>query len=227
MKRQLLSKGAVFCYTFLSSMFTYGQQTLPSLIGVLTWLPFLFFLSILFGTFSLFLIYRTRPLLFRNLSIVIAVVVFFRISYASVLSILQYTLFAKDPVSKFLLPPYQPSQYFLSYTWTHFWFNVLLSLSAALGVYAFFSFLKLYRSSPFEEGETDLAFLLSLAVGWPYVVIFVPLAIVLTIMLSAFHLYTLHKRYTLIGIPLFLSALLTFFFGNMLIELLNLTVLKV
>ncbi|MBI4692153.1 MAG: hypothetical protein HY773_01785 [Candidatus Terrybacteria bacterium] len=151
----------------------------------------------------------------------------FRFFYAGILTWLQYYVWSHNEFSRLLLPPHQPIKYFLQYSWTHFWFNAVLSVGAAFLFWLLLRMLKKYQESFFEQGEPEIGFLCSLIVGWPNFIIFAPLAFILMILISLFQTIFLKKFHTAFSISFLLAALAVLFFGSRLVDILGLGVLRI
>ncbi len=99
-----------------------------------------------------------------------------------------------------------PSGYYIFYSLQHFWFPLLLSALLAFLFYLFLKMLQKYNGRFFETGETELGFLLALAVGWPKFVIFLPLALLFVVLIAIFRGIVAKEKYTTLGVPLLLAA---------------------
>ncbi|MBI2984816.1 MAG: hypothetical protein HYY50_04295 [Candidatus Kerfeldbacteria bacterium] len=84
-----------------------------------------------------------------------------------------------------------------------------------------------YRRRLFHPGELELGLLTAVAVGWPKVVVFIPLGLLLVVMFSVFRLVVMKQPYTSLAEPLLLSALITMFLGDPLVTMLDLGTLRV
>ncbi len=102
-----------------------------------------------------------------------------------------------------------PSGYFVFYSLQHFWFPLLLSAFLAFLFFLFLKMLQRYNERFFEAGETELGFLLALAVGWPKFVVFLPLALLFVVLVSVIRGIVTKERYTTLGIPLLIAAIVT------------------
>lgn len=142
-----------------------------------------------------------------------------RVFYAGVLSWLQYYVWSHNEFSKLLLPPHQPIKYFLQYSWTHFWFNVVLVIASSFAFYLLLRF--------FEETEPELGFLCALIVGWPNFIVFAALAFILMILISFFRTIFLKKFHTAFTLPFLLAALAVLLFGSKLVDILGLGVFRI
>ncbi|MBI5732407.1 hypothetical protein HY967_00400 [Candidatus Jorgensenbacteria bacterium] len=169
----------------------------------------------------------------------------FRISYASLLTILQYYLWSNDPFAKLLLNvgidislplplvkdlPWlfdNKLGYFIFYSWGRFWLDVVISLVVAYVFYFFLKILKRHQERFFEEGEVGLGLALSLIVGWPGFIIFVPLIFISVVIVSMARQILLGERYTTLGVPFIAAALLTLATGDWLVRVFNLGLFKI
>jgi hypothetical protein len=176
----------------------------------------------------------------------IAGVVSVRIFYAVILTLLQYQSWAKDgfthlllqsPIDKAVPLPaiiekfswLRESKlgYFIFYSWGRFWISVLLAILAAMAFWWFLKLLKKYSDRFFEDGEVELGFLAALIVGWPDFVIFIPTVFISVVLVSIVRRIFKGEMYTTLGIPFLLAALIVMIFGDKLINLLNLGVLRI
>jgi len=66
-----------------------------------------------------------------------------------------------------------------------------------------------------------------LIVGWPNFIIFAPLAFILLILISFFQTIFLKKINTVISLPFLLAGLVVLFFGDRLVDILGLGVLRI
>lgn len=194
--------------------------------------PFIAWAPVVFYGASFVLIawiYFLKSGLFSRLgiSLFIGLVIFFRVAYAAVLSIAQYYVWSREGLTKLLLPPHQPISYFFGYAFVHFWMEQLLAIAGALVFYIILSLARKYKERWLSREEIALGFLIALLVGWPNVVIFIPLVFLLSALASAVHLIVLKNRYSTLSSSFILAGLFAFIWGNIIIELLHLTVLRV
>lgn len=92
-----------------------------------------------------------------------------------------------------------PHGYFLYYAWEHFLLNAFLSLLIAIAFYYFLAFLQKYRGRFFGNGEVLLGTLMTLVAGWPNVLLFVPVALILTVVFSIVRRIVWGEHYTMLG----------------------------
>lgn len=172
----------------------------------------------------------------------LGIVVFFRLFISFLETVLQYYVWEKNPLTKMLLvqplsaevpiPVFvqkiffdNPRGYFLYYAWGHFFLNMFLSLFSAILFYFILIFLRKYRERFFGEGEIILGTLMTLLVGWPNVVLFVPLALILTVLFSIARRIFWSENYTTLGWSFLVSGCAILAFGKFLIDLFRLGVL--
>lgn len=155
------------------------------------------------------------PFSYKTLILALIALKFF---YAVFLSLSQYSAWSNDAFSKFLLPPYQPLKYFVSYALTHFWLNFFLGLGAALTFYLFLIGLKKYQERFFEEGETELGFLMALISGWPGFIVFIPLVFIFAAAFFAFQRLRFGEEYAALGTPFLIAGVVAFVFGKEIIS---------
>lgn len=180
----------------------------------LTYLPLVFF-AVVFLT-AAFRLISYKSLVISSLA--------FHIFYAALLTAGQYYVWSQSEFTKLLL---DSPGYFLFYSWGRFWINVLLTISAAFVFYLVLRLLKKYQERFFDEGETELGLLMALLVGWPNFAVFVPLVFVFVIPVSIFRRLFLKESYTNLAVPFFIAALVLLLWGDLLIKILNLDVLKI
>ena len=193
------------------------------------------FFGIVFAL-SVFL-YFSRHKKVISYKLLVISVIGFRFFYALLLTIGQYYVWSKNGLTQLLLnAPLDKSitdfsflnfGYFLFYSYGRFWLNVFIAVAVAFVFYSFLKFLKKYQERFFEEGETELGFLAALIVGWPNFVVFLPLVFVSVVLISLFRRLILKEIYTTLGWPFVLATLITLIWGNKLIQILNLGVLRI
>ncbi len=169
----------------------------------------------------------------------------FKFFYALVLTVGQYLFWSKDEFSRLFLsqplkygseisaigglPLFSDSKlgYFLFYSWGHFWLNAIWIVLFALAFWAFLKVLEKKEARFFYPGETELAFMLALAVGWPNFVVFLPLAFIAMVWISLFRIFFMKETHTTIGWPFILAAIAAFVFGQAILGELNWELLKI
>lgn len=196
----------------------------------LTTLPVIFFtvalvVSLLFS----FLREKLFPdySLFEKLRVLIVAVILFRISYPLMLSVAQYFIWSSQEFTKLLLPPHQPISYFLVYIIGRFWIDQAIAIAVSLSFYVVLMLLKKYQPRFLSKEEILLGFLMALLVGWPNIVIFVPMVFLSAIAMSVINMTMLRVKYTGLYFPFLFAGLFTFVFGSTILALLGLTVLQV
>lgn len=173
----------------------------------------------------------------------------FRIFYAFLLSGLQYYIWSRGGVAKFLLPPYSPITYFLRYSWTHFFMNAVWSVGAAIVFYLVLKMIEkkmpgffgsntnrtFFGSQGSVRGgsggnEPELGLLCALIIGWPGFVVFVPIFFVILLAGYLMKFTNLARRvpgWCSVSLAFLLAVLIVMIFENKLLDVFNLTVLKI
>ena len=173
----------------------------------------------------------------------IVVAIAFRFLDAILKTVGQYYLWAKEPLTKVFLnsglSPETPgifSQipifdnnygYFIFYALTRFWFNVIVVFAVSFLFSVFLGALKKKRVTFFDTGEVKLGVLTALLVGWPQVIILIPVLFLSVVLLSIFRSLFLKKHYTTLGYPLIFSSALIFVLGNFLGLVFNISVFNI
>lgn len=117
--------------------------------------------------------------------------------------------------------------YFFFYSWGRFWLKPVILLSVSYGFWAFLKLLKKHKDRYFDTGEVELGLIMSILVGWPNFVIFIPLVFLFVVLVSIFRGIFLKEAYTTLGWPFIIAGGLTIVFGDYLIQLFNLGVLRI
>ncbi len=96
------------------------------------------------------------------------------------LSYFQYLAFKEHPISKYLLPPYQPLSYFIFYSLYHyfsdFYFRILGGIINLLTVIVL-NFL--FKKTLFYDDEYRIVFLSSILINFPFNLLIIPLNLLL------------------------------------------------
>ncbi len=117
--------------------------------------------------------------------------------------------------------------YFFLYSWGRFWLEAFLAVGVAIGFWLLLRALQRYQERFFEDGEVELGFLAALSAGWPNIVILIPLIFFSVVVVSVFRGIFLKEAYTTLGAPFLLAAFVTLLWGDKLVELFQLTVLRI
>ena len=188
---------------------------------------------------------RNSPFGVEVYSWLIGVVVVFKFFISFLETFLQYYVWEKNPFTKILLtqplsekvpneiiPGFirkilfdNPHGAFLYYAWGHFFLNVFLSVFSAIVFYFLLVLLRKYRERFFGDGEVALGTLMGLIVGWPNIVLFVPAALILTVLFSIVRRIVWGKNYTTLGWSFLVSGFVILVFGKFLSDLFHLRVL--
>jgi hypothetical protein len=99
--------------------------------------------------------------------------IFFFILWSLFLSLAQYLIWKNNQFSKYLLPPYQKIDYYLSYAYFHFWRDFIYRLIGVLIIMLLMNFLNfVFRRDIFYDDEKILVPYLSLFFRFPYNALF-------------------------------------------------------
>lgn len=206
------------------------SAVLVSIISALSfWLPV--------GTFSVLLLAIIFFLILRKPIPPALVIGGIRVSVALLvlralaLSVTQYLVWKRDPLSQYLLPPHESIWYFLGYAQTHYFASLLYTLGGAVVVGLIL--VLLHRTShgrALDRLDVQLGALGALASGFPNVILYFGLVLALASFWTlAGRVFS--KRGEAVYTPLtafFPSvALLVLIGGNTLAQVLGLTALRV
>ncbi len=204
------------------------------LIQILNFLPSITVIAI----FVLGVIFYLHPAKKILWILIWTTIVFFYFGIALAKSIVQYLVWNQGGLSQTLLNlPLEKIEsswfaqlpiftkfshgYFLFYILNHFWINALLSVVVAFGVYKLFQFLR-QRSGErfFDKREAELGFLMSLIVGWPQLLIFLPLVFLIALIFSIVRKVYRQEVYTSLGWPFIIAAATSILFHSKIASLL-------
>lgn len=150
----------------------------------------------------------------------------FKVAYSAFLTAGQYLVWSGDPVLRTLADapvlvdarvPHQlvpflslfnfPHGYATLYALDHFWLSLALDVLVSL---LFFGVLwiVLRKKGAFLQSELCAAFLCSLLVGWPGVLVFVPLSLLVAVMVSAAQLMMRRASDVSLFLPLFFALII-------------------
>lgn len=196
----------------------------------LEWLPKVFYGAIFVSAVLLYFfnnkIFNKHSLNSKFFVLVVSVIGF-RGLYALMLSWAQYYIWSNQDFTKLLLPPHQSIKYFLFYSWGRFWIGALISIGVTVLFYLFLKLLRRYNSRFLEKEEIMLGFLVALIIGWPNLIIFIPLAFVLTVLYSLVTTVIFKESYTSLYISFILGGIITLIWGNQLVDIFSLTLLRI
>lgn len=227
-----------------------GTQNLvaPLLGALLAWLPLIAFGLFLAITLFFYLRRGGSPALVkRRFRILAFAAVGFHAAYALLLTFVQYAVWkgggtitevlvssplaeAVPPTFPFSLLPWLGESslgYFLFYSWGRFWLEAVLAVGIAIAFWGLLRVIKMHNSRYFREGDVELGFLTALLSQWPGFLFFLGFTFISVVFVSIFRMAFMKEKYTTLGAPFLLAALLTIIFRLTLIDLLNLQVLVV
>lgn len=140
-----------------------------------------------------------------------------------------YNLWKNDPISRYLLPPYQGFTYIFQYTFYHFWLSGLVNLLVGLFWVIVLFLLSRYSKGRFlDKTDVWLGFFTALVAGWPGFIfyLFAVFGLFLTHQLIANFVYKTSEPIPIT--PYFVTgALIALILGNYFIQQFGLSVLKI
>jgi hypothetical protein len=174
-------------------------------------------------------------------SMLLATVIILRILYGGFLTALQYGAWKGSDITQQLLIVPLPAQtplgifevlrhffekthgYFAFYSFNHFWLGFLVSITLTSCFMLLLVIWKKVRPLQFKEGDIQAVAFACIIVGWPKVIVLVPLAFFVLTVLEILASYTrIVVPATRLQIAFLMAALFTLFFGNHILNLLNL-----
>ncbi len=135
-----------------------------------------------------------------------------RASIAAYQTAAQYWLWTQESFTQLFLPPHQPISYFVGYVTQQFWMGLILATILAVAWYVFLRVLRARTDRFFDEGEIVLATLAMFVIGWPGVVVLLPLAGVALVVVSVVRTAVFKEQLTTLGIPFLIAMLVTLLF---------------
>lgn len=158
--------------------------------------------------------------------------VIFRLGYAALLTALQWWMWSSDAIGKILLRqpisaavplPWgglrailsHPGGYFAFYVMGHYWFSVLSLFVIASLLALIVLLVRMLISKPVPDRTALLLFTASLIVGWPGVVVFVPVWFVIVLALSAYA--SIQKNSLVVSLSIAIATVLVVLAGPLLL----------
>lgn len=189
------------------------------------WLPIAFNFSILIVVLFLLIdkFGHRRFISFKRL--IYAVLIFYLI-FAFFLSSVQYYFWKSDAFGRLFLPPHQSMEYFIQYSFFHFWQSLLLGFFSALVFTGCFFVLKKINDRLIGRHEIELFFLLAVISGWPNIIFFLSVSLLISTVWSLSNYFIFRKTESSFVLPFFIAGIITFIFGNYFVYLSGLSVLK-
>ncbi len=149
----------------------------------------------------------------RNLSLVFVFTIIFFIFWSALLTFWQYQLWRSNPISRYLLPPYQKIDYFLNYAYFHFWRDFFYRLLGSVLLLFLINFLNfIFKRDIFYDEEKILIPILGLFVFFPYNLILVFTGFFMLLLIIIFNFFkkknSLNERFSFKNYWLFLAWLM-------------------
>lgn len=117
--------------------------------------------------------------------------------------------------------------YFIFYSFGRFWLAALLALATAAMWWALLKIIASRRPEAIYPGEASLAWVTGAIAGWPGIVLYVPLTLLLTLIGSAYHDFKKIDSRLPIGWPMIIASLIVLVAGSLLLDWFGLGVLRV
>jgi hypothetical protein len=169
----------------------------------------------------------------KNFFFLVWVMVGFHLGLAAIKSILQYLVWNSGGITQSLLnlplkkldlgwfenlPIFTNFShgYFAYYIWNHFWKEALLSIIVSSAAFGVFLLLRKYKSSLISVHESELGFLFCLLVGWPQIILFLPLVLLLSVVYSIFNWFYKHEAFCSLFLPFAVGAAIMLIFSTQL-----------
>lgn len=169
----------------------------------------------------------------KNFFFLVWIMICFHLVLAAVKSLLQYLVWNSGGITQSLLSlPLKKLNlgwfenlpiftnyshgYFTYYIWNHFWKEALLSIIFSVAAYGIFILLRKYKSSLISVHESDLGFLFCLLVGWPQIILFLPLVLLLSVIYSTFNWFYKREAFCSLFLPFTVSAAVMLIFSTQL-----------
>lgn len=140
-----------------------------------------------------------------------------------------YSLWKADPVSRYLLPPYQEMLYFYKYSFFHFGLLNTITIAISFGWAGFLFVLNKYSKERFmDRKEIWLGFFTALVAGWPGFIIYLIFSFIILLAMQLINIFILrNKNKVTIGYAVILGSLAVLFFGEFFIDKLGVNVFGV
>lgn len=138
----------------------------------------------------------------RILKLILAIICFIYLTWSLFLTFLQYKIWQNDALSRYLLPPYQKINYFLSYAYFHFWRDLVYRFLGVILTISFFLLLNfVFKRDIFYKEEKIFVSSILLFYFFPYNLLLIFLAffvLLLLIMVAILKQKKLiHQRFSL------------------------------
>lgn len=172
------------------------------------------------------LLYFKKPKYLKKI-IITGIFLFFVLSLVILISQSFSTYFSwkHGPIGKYFIPPYKSIFYFFIYCFTNYYSNFLLTIGGSFSVGLLFWIFK--EENRIDSLEMWLAILAAFFSGWPNLIIFLGLILLLAIFYSFIQNYIKReKKRIFLFFPIIIACLITILFGNFMAKYLGISVLK-
>ena len=198
-----------------------------------------FWFSLIYSIGILIVYFKKRNFLKKAISIGIAFFIFLFLTIGIFQSISTYYAWKADPIMKYSIPPINPD-YFYGYCFFHYFFSFFISLGAAIFLGLIFFIFK--KKNYVDFNEVLLVILGTIIVGSPNFIIFLGLNFLIAIFFGLWQNYISPvrkqrfsngekgvkiKRKVSLILPMSISLVLTIIAGNIISNLIGLSVLRI
>lgn len=198
-------------------------MTLNSLNRIVTLIPVCFSLL---GSGGILIVYLVKPnFLKKAILIGIAFFILLFLAIGAFQSISNYYAWKADPIGKYLIPPVN-TNYFYGYCFFHYFLSFFLALGAA--IFWGMIFLVFQKKNFVDINETLLVIFGTILSGFPNFIIFLALSFLIAIFFGLWQNYKKGAEGKVsLALPIIISLILTILAGNLLAELIGLSVLRI
>ena len=186
-----------------------------------------FWFSLIYSIGILIVYFKKRNFLKKAISIGIAFFIFLFLTIGIFQSISTYYAWKADPIMKYSIPPINPD-YFYGYCFFYYFFSFFISLGAAIFLGLIFFIFK--KKNYVDFNEVLLVILGTIIVGSPNFIIFLGLNFLIAIFFGLWQNYKkgvkIKARISL-TLPMIISLLITILTGNIISNLIGLSVLRI
>lgn len=158
--------------------------------------------------------------------ILLTIIIILLISVYS--TILTYSIWKQDPLSKFLLPPHN-SSYFYQYSYFHYWKSCIIIFIVSVAWTLFlFSVHKYSKGRMINKNEVYLGLFTALSVGFPLFISYTFILFTFFLLHQIVNNFILKKSQPIaISLSMIVSAIVVILLGNSILIKFGLDVLKV
>lgn len=180
-----------------------------------------FYFPLLWLVVILFSWFKTREFNFKLIKYGILIVFALYVLQGSYYTIATYNAWKMDPMSRYLLPPASPINYFAGYAYFNFWRAFAINFLTGIIWAGFLFLIKKYSGERIlDKNDVWLGFFTATIVGWPKIFAYFVLAFGLLILKGIINIVILKNKNNLaIASSIAISALVVAGFSNFIMKL--------